>query len=384
MKQISILGSTGSIGTQALDVISRWPEEFSVCALTAGKNIDLLEKQIRAFRPRLAVAIEEQGALELRRRVADTSCRVAWGPEGLEEAASLPQADLALNAIVGVAGLKPTIWALEAGKQLALANKESLVCAGAIVMDLAARKGIRILPVDSEHSAIFQSLGGRPNGEIRRILLTASGGPFFGKSWDELADVTAAEALKHPNWSMGSKITVDSSTMMNKGFEVIEALWLFGLKPEQAEVLVHRESVLHSAVEFEDGCVIGQMSPPDMRLPIQYALTYPRRLPGNWPQLDLFSVGKLTFCPPDRQAFPCLALCEEAARRGGDRGAVINAANEAAAELFLQGKIGYRQIYQLCRQALEDNAFTPAPGLEQIFETDARVRRQTRRLALGD
>lgn len=384
MKQISILGSTGSIGTQALDVISRWPEEFSVCALTAGKNIDLLEKQIRAFRPRLAVAIEEQGALELRRRVADTSCRVAWGLEGLEEAASLPQADLALNAIVGVAGLKPTIWALEAGKQLALANKESLVCAGAIVMDLAARKGIRILPVDSEHSAIFQSLGGRPNSEIRRILLTASGGPFFGKSWDELADVTAAEALKHPNWSMGSKITVDSSTMMNKGFEVIEALWLFGLKPEQAEVLVHRESILHSAVEFEDGCVIGQMSPPDMRLPIQYALTYPRRLPGNWPQLDLFSVGKLTFCPPDRQAFPCLALCEEAARRGGDRGAVINAANEAAAELFLQGKIGYRQIYQLCRQALEDNAFTPAPGLEQIFETDARVRRQTRRLALGD
>lgn len=384
MKQISILGSTGSIGTQALDVISRWPEEFSVCALTAGKNIDLLEKQIRAFRPRLAVAIEEQGALELRRRVADTACRVAWGLEGLEEAASLPQADLALNAIVGVAGLKPTIWALEAGKQLALANKESLVCAGAIVMDLAARKGIRILPVDSEHSAIFQSLGGRPNGEIRRILLTASGGPFFGKSWDELADVTAAEALKHPNWSMGSKITVDSSTMMNKGFEVIEALWLFGLKPEQAEVLVHRESILHSAVEFEDGCVIGQMSPPDMRLPIQYALTYPRRLPGNWPQLDLFSVGKLTFCPPDRQAFPCLALCEEAARRGGDRGAVINAANEAAAELFLQGKIGYRQIYQLCRQALEDNAFTPAPGLEQIFETDARVRRQTRRLALGD
>lgn len=384
MKQISILGSTGSIGTQALDVISRWPEEFSVCALTAGKNIDLLEKQIRAFRPRLAVAIEEQGALELRRRVADTSCRVAWGLEGLEEAASLPQADLALNAIVGVAGLKPTIWALEAGKQLALANKESLVCAGAIVMDLAARKGIRILPVDSEHSAIFQSLGGRPNSEIRRILLTASGGPFFGKSWDELAGVTAAEALKHPNWSMGSKITVDSSTMMNKGFEVIEALWLFGLKPEQAEVLVHRESILHSAVEFEDGCVIGQMSPPDMRLPIQYALTYPRRLPGNWPQLDLFSVGKLTFCPPDRQAFPCLALCEEAARRGGDRGAVINAANEAAAELFLQGKIGYRQIYQLCRQALEDNAFTPAPGLEQIFEIDARVRRQTRRLALGD
>lgn len=384
MKKISVLGSTGSIGTQALDVIARWPEEFSVCALAAGRNIDLLEDQIRAFRPQLASIAEEQAALELRRRVADTSCRVVWGREGLEEAASFPQADMALNALVGVAGLNPTVWALEAGKQLALANKESLVCAGEIVMNLAAQKGIRILPVDSEHSAIFQSLGGYPNSAIRRILLTASGGPFFGKSWDELERVTAAEALKHPNWSMGSKITVDSSTMMNKGFEVIEALWLFELKPEQAEVVIHRESVLHSAVELEDGCVIGQMSPPDMRLPIQYALTYPRRLPGNWPRLDLFSVGKMTFCRPDRQAFPCLDLCEQAGRQGGDRGAVLNAANEVAVELFLQGKIGYRQIYQLCRQALEDNAFTPAPSLNQIFETDSRVRRQTRRLALSD
>ncbi len=384
MKKVSILGSTGSIGTQALDVISRWPEEFSVCALAAGRNIDLLEEQIRAFRPQLASVAEERAALELRRRTADTPCRVVWGQEGLEEAASFPQADIALNALVGVAGLNPTIWALEAGKQLALANKESLVCAGEIVMDLAAQKGIRILPVDSEHSAIFQSLGNYPNSAIRRIWLTASGGPFFGRDWEELADVKAADALKHPNWSMGSKITVDSSTMMNKGFEVIEALWLFGLKPERAEVVVHRESVLHSAVEFEDGCVIGQMSPPDMRLPIQYALTYPRRLPGNWPRLDLFSVGKLTFCPLDRQALPCLALCEQAGRQGGDRGVVLNAANEIAVELFLQGKIGYRQIYQLCRQALDDNEFTPAPTRKQIFETDAKVRRQTRRLALAD
>lgn len=384
MKQISILGSTGSIGTQALDVASRWPEEFSVCALAAGRNIDLLEQQIRAFRPQIASVMEEQGALELRRRVADTPCRVVWGQEGLEEAASFPQAEVVLNALVGVAGLRPTIWALKAGKQLALANKESLVCAGQIVMELPARKGVSILPVDSEHSAVFQSLGDHPASAVRRVLLTASGGPFFGNSWEELADAKAADALKHPNWSMGSKITVDSSTMMNKGFEVIEALWLFGLKPEQVEVVVHRESVLHSAVEFEDGCVIGQMSPPDMRLPIQYALTYPRRLPGNWPRLDLFSVGKLTFCPPDRQAFPCLALCEQAGRRGGDRGAVINAANEVAVELFLQGKIGYRQIYQLCGQALDDNEFTPSPSLEQIFEIDAQVRRQTRRLALED
>lgn len=383
MEQIAILGSTGSIGTQALDVVARWPDRFSVCALTAGKNIDLLERQIRQFRPRLACLAEEQATLELRCRVADTNCRVVWGQEGLAQAAAMPEAQVVLNALVGVAGLRPTIWALEAGKQLALANKESLVCAGQIVMELARRKGIRILPVDSEHSAIFQSLGDRPVSWIRRILLTASGGPFFGKSWDELAEVKAADALKHPNWSMGSKITVDSSTMMNKGFEVMEALWLFDLKPEQVEVVVHRESILHSAVEFADGCVIGQMSPPDMRLPIQYALTYPQRLPGNWPLLDLFQAGKLTFCPPDRQAFPCLALCEQAGRQGGDRGAVLNAANEAAVELFLQGKIGYQQIYQLCRQALEDHAFLPSPSLEQIFQIDAQVRRQTRKLALG-
>lgn len=383
MKHLSILGSTGSIGTQALDVAAAHPEEFVVEALAARRSGTKLEEQARRFRPKLVALQDEEEAAQLKKRLADTAIRVEAGEEGVLACAALEDCDTVLNALVGIAGLRPTVAALEAGHTLALANKESLVCAGGLVMELARQKGRPILPVDSEHSAIFQALGGRPLEEVRRLVLTASGGPFFGRQREELACVTAQDALRHPNWSMGAKITIDSATMMNKGFEVIEALWLFGVAPEQVEVVVHRESILHSAVEFTDGCVMAQMSPPDMRLPIQYALTYPRRMEGHWPRLDLAKVGQLTFCPPDRENFPCLPLCEQAGKQGGDRGCVINAANEVAVELFLQGKIGYTEIYELARQAVEQIPYVQAPTLEQIFAIDAAVRQQTRQAAVG-
>ena len=383
MKHLSILGSTGSIGTQALDVAAAHPEEFAVEALAARRSGTKLEEQARRFRPKLVVLQDEEEAAQLKKRLADTAIRVEAGEEGVLACAALEDCDTVLNALVGIAGLRPTVAALEAGHTLALANKESLVCAGGLVMELARQKGRLILPVDSEHSAIFQAMGGRPLEEVRRLVLTASGGPFFGRQREELACVTAQDALRHPNWSMGAKITIDSATMMNKGFEVIEALWLFGVAPEQVEVVVHRESILHSAVEFTDGCVMAQMSPPDMRLPIQYALTYPRRMEGHWPRLDLAKVGQLTFCPPDRENFPCLPLCEQAGKQGGDRGCVINAANEVAVELFLQGKIGYTEIYELARQAVEQIPYVQAPTLEQIFAIDAAVRQQTRQAAVG-
>ena len=383
MKHLSILGSTGSIGTQALDGAAAHPEEFAEGALAARRSGTKLEEQARRFRPKLVVLQDEEEAAQLKKRLADTAIRVEAGEEGVLACAALEDCDTVLNALVGIAGLRPTVAALEAGHTLALANKESLVCAGGLVMELARQKGRPILPVDSEHSAIFQALGGRPLEEVRRLVLTASGGPFFGRQREELACVTAQDALRHPNWSMGAKITIDSATMMNKGFEVIEALWLFGVAPEQVEVVVHRESILHSAVEFTDGCVMAQMSPPDMRLPIQYALTYPRRMEGHWPRLDLAKVGQLTFCPPDRENFPCLPLCEQAGKQGGDRGCVINAANEVAVELFLQGKIGYTEIYELARQAVEQIPYVQAPTLEQIFAIDAAVRQQTRQAAVG-
>ena len=314
MKHLSILGSTGSIGTQALDVAAAHPEEFVVEALAARRSGTKLEEQARRFRPKLVALQDEEEATQLKKRLVDTAIRVEAGEEGVLACAALEDCDTVLNALVGIAGLRPTVAALEAGHTLALANKESLVCAGGLVMELARQKGRPILPVDSEHSAIFQALGGRPLEEVRRLVLTASGGPFFGRQREELACVTAQDALRHPNWSMGAKITIDSATMMNKGFEVIEALWLFGVAPEQVEVVVHRESILHSAVEFTDGCVMAQMSPPDMRLPIQYALTYPRRMEGHWPRLDLAKVGQLTFCPPDRENFPCLCVSRRANR----------------------------------------------------------------------
>ena len=338
MKHLSILGSTGSIGTQALDVAAAHPEEFAVEALAARRSGTKLEEQARRFRPKLVVLQDEEEAAQLKKRLADTAIRVEAGEEGVLACAALEDCDTVLNALVGIAGLRPTVAALEAGHTLALANKESLVCAGGLVMELARQKGRPILPVDSEHSAIFQALGGRPLEEVRRLVLTASGGPFFGRQREELACVTAQDALRHPNWSMGAKITIDSATMMNKGFEVIEALWLFGVAPEQVEVVVHRESILHSAVEFTDGCVMAQMSPPDMRLPIQYALTYPRRMEGHWPRLDLAKVGQLTFCPPDRENFPCLPLCEQAGKQGGDPGCVINAADESGGGAVFAGQ----------------------------------------------
>ena len=382
MKKITILGSTGSIGTQTLEV-ARTNQDIEVTALAAGRNITLLEQQIREFRPKLAAVWDEEDAKTLRTAVKDLDVRVLSGMDGLIEVCTEPSAEIVVTAIVGMIGIRPTIAAMEAGKDIALANKETLVTAGHIIMPLAERTGVKILPVDSEHSAIFQALGGRPLEEVRRLVLTASGGPFFGRQREELACVTAQDALRHPNWSMGAKITIDSATMMNKGFEVIEALWLFGVAPEQVEVVVHRESILHSAVEFTDGCVMAQMSPPDMRLPIQYALTYPRRMEGHWPRLDLAKVGQLTFCPPDRENFPCLPLCEQAGKQGGDRGCVINAANEVAVELFLQGKIGYTEIYELARQAVEQIPYVQAPTLEQIFAIDAAVRQQTRQAAVG-
>ena len=373
MKNISIIGSTGSIGTQALDVVREG--DFAVCALAAGRNAALLEQQARAVRPQYAVLADEKEAKKLKTALADTSVRVMGGEDAVCAAAALEQADLILNAAVGIAGLRPTLAAIETGKTLDLANKESLVCGGARVMELAKKKGVSILPVDSEHSAIFQSMGNRPLEEVRRVLLTASGGPFFGKSREELGGMTAKEALRHPNWSMGKKITVDSATMMNKGFEVMEAVWLFGLAPEQVEVLVHRESILHSAVEFRDGCVMAQLSEPDMRLPIQLALTWPQRQEGAIKPLDLTQIGALTFQKPDRENFPCLGLCEDAIRQGGDRGAVINGANEVAVALFLEGKIGFLDIYEMCAQALRDQPFRENPTIQEILEIDAQVRR---------
>lgn len=381
-KTVAVLGSTGSIGRQTLQVVQELG--LTVAALTANRQVDLLEQQARQLHPKLAVLYDRAAAGELRLRLSDTDIRVAEGPEGLLEAATLPEADTVVTAVMGSVGLEPTLAAIREKKRIALANKETLVCAGELVMAEAERCGAEIVPVDSEHSAIFQSLQGcRDRREVKRLLLTCSGGPFFGLSHEELEHKTPADALKHPNWSMGAKITIDSATMMNKGFEVIEALWLFGVAPEQVEVVVHRESILHSAVEFTDGCVMAQMSPPDMRLPIQYALTYPRRMEGHWPRLDLAKVGQLTFCPPDRENFPCLPLCEQAGKQGGDRGCVINAANEVAVELFLQGKIGYTEIYELARQAVEQIPYVQAPTLEQIFAIDAAVRQQTRQAAVG-
>lgn len=372
---ISLLGSTGSIGRQSLDVIAACG--MRVAALTANRDVEQMEKQCRRFQPELAVMMDPEAAASLRLRLADTPIRVAEGMEGLLEAASLEAADTVLTAVVGIVGLRPTLAAIRAGKRIALANKETLVCAGELVSDAAAWSGSQVVPVDSEHSAIFQCLQGcQDRGEVRRLILTASGGPFWGWKGEDLAGVTVEQALAHPNWNMGAKISVDSATMMNKGFEVMEAVWLFGLAPEQVEVLVHRESILHSAVEFRDGCVMAQLSEPDMRLPIQLALTWPQRQEGAIKPLDLTQIGSLTFQKPDRENFPCLSLCEDAIRQGGDRGAVINGANEVAVALFLEGKIGFLDIYEMCAQALRDQPFRENPTIQEILEIDRAVRAQ--------
>ena len=371
-RTISILGSTGSIGRQSLEVIAALG--FSVGALTAHRSVELLEQQARQFKPRLVVLTDPDAAADLKVRLADTSIRVASGPEGVPEAAALPEADTVVTAVVGVAGLVPTLAAIDAGKRIALANKETLVCAGELVMERAREKGAEIIPVDSEHSALFQSLEGNSRGEVKRLILTASGGPFFGKSHAELEHVTRAQALKHPNWSMGAKITIDSATMMNKGLEFIEAMRLYDMPPEKISIVIHRESIVHSLVEYCDGAVLAQLGAPDMRLPIQYALTWPARCPGPADTLDLLTCGPLHFAPPDLEAFPCLALAMGAARTGGTAPAIMNGANEVAVARFLADEIGFYDIPRLVEDALSQVPTVPAPGLEEILAADAAGR----------
>lgn len=378
MRRISILGSTGSIGTQALDVADCTGAQ--VAALTANRSVGRLEEQIRRYRPRYAALSDEEAARDLKVRVADTGCRIGAGQEGVCEAARLADVDTVLNSVVGIAGLLPTMAAIEAGnRRLALANKETLVAGGRIVMDAAKQAGVDILPVDSEHSAIFQCLQGKaPNGALKRILLTASGGPFFGKTREELESITPAQALKHPNWDMGAKITIDSATLMNKGLELIEAVWLFGVKPEQVHIVVHRESVVHSMVEYDDHSVIAQMGVPDMRIPIQYALTYPDRVKSPVKELNFDYYPALTFSKPDEDTFRCLPLCREAIRRGGLYPAAANGANEQAVALFLEGKIGFLKIADLVEKAMEAQSWVKEPTLEEILAADQAARAQVR------
>ena len=371
---ISLLGSTGSIGRQALEVIAA--EDMAVAALTANRDVDRLEEQCRRFRPALAVMMDPAAASDLRVRLADTGIRVAAGMDGLLEAAVLPQADTVLTAVVGIVGLRPTLAAVETGKRIALANKETLVCGGELVMDGAARSGAEIVPVDSEHSALFQCLQGcRDRGAVRRLILTASGGPFWGWRAEQLAHVTVEQALAHPNWSMGAKISVDSATMMNKGLEFIEAMRLYRLPPEKISIVVHRESIVHSLVEYCDNAILAQLGVPDMRLPIQYALTWPARTTAVAKPLDLLTCPPLTFHAPDYDSFPCLSLALEAARTGGTATAALNGANEAAVALFLAGKISFGEIAQRVEHALATVPVAQRPELEDVLAADQAARR---------
>ncbi len=372
MKKIAILGSTGSIGTQTLEIV-REQKDICVTALAAGKNIRLLEEQIREFRPSLVCVGDEEKAAELKRNIADLSVRVVTGMEGLVEVAVEPESEILVTAIVGMVGIRPTIAAIEAGKTIALANKETLVTAGHLIIPLAKKHKVQILPVDSEHCAIFQSLQGNEGNRIHKILLTASGGPFRGRTREELADVTLEDALKHPNWSMGRKITIDSSTLVNKGLEVMEAKWLFGVELDQIQVVVHPQSVIHSAVEYEDGAVIAQLGTPDMRLPIQYALYYPNRRPLSGKRLDLFELGSLTFEKPDVSAFRGLSLAYEAMKKGGNVPTIFNAANERAVALFLERKIPYLEIPELIEASMNEIAYRKAPDVEEILATEQAV-----------
>lgn len=350
-KVITVLGSTGSIGTQALEVMEM--QGYTALALTASTNVDIIEKQIRKFKPKFAAMVDEKSARDLKIRVADTDTKVLSGMDGVCEIAAL-KADYVLNSIVGMAGLRPTVSAIELGNNIALANKETLVAGGQLVMDLAKKHNVKILPVDSEHSAIFQSMQGcADKKEIKRLILTASGGPFFGKKRDELQNVTVKEALNHPNWSMGAKITIDSASMMNKGLELIEAVWLFGMKPADIDIVVHRQSVVHSLVEYVDNSVIAQLGVPDMRIPIQYALTYPNRIPSPVKQLSLTDYGTLTFDKPDYETFGLIDVCRRAIDDGGLCPACANAANEEANLAFRNGKIKFLQIEELVRAAVE-------------------------------
>ena len=369
MRKITILGSTGSIGTQTLDVV-RENKDITVVGISAGKNIRLLEQQIREFSPRLAVVWDEEDARALQETVRDLSVKVAWGMEGLLELASMEEADLMVTAIVGMIGLRPTIAAIQAGKDIALANKETLVTAGHLIMPLAREKGVSILPVDSEHSAIFQALHGEKKAQVRKLLITASGGPFRGRSKKELEQVTPADALKHPNWDMGQKITIDSATLVNKGLEVMDARWLFDVDLDQIQVVVQPQSVIHSMVEFCDGAVMAQLGTPDMRLPIQYALYYPDRRPLPGDRLDFWKMHELTFERPDTDTFRGLPLAMEAARAGGTMATVFNAANERAVAKFLKEEIRFLDIYEIIGETMARHRICPNPGLDEILETE--------------
>lgn len=373
MKTIALLGSTGSIGRQSLEVAEALG--LTVTALTANRSVELLEDQCRKFRPRLAVCMDPAAAADLKLRLADTGVRVSGGMEGLLEAATLDGTDTVLTAVMGMVGLRPTLAALELGRRVALANKETLVCAGELVMETARRSGGSVVPVDSEHSAIFQCLQGcHDRGEVRRLILTASGGPFFGRRREELEDVTAAQALRHPNWSMGAKITVDSATMMNKGLEVIEAMRLYGMPLEKISVVIHRESIIHSLVEYCDNAILAQLGTADMRLPIQYALTWPERTAGPASPLDLLNCPPLTFAPPDEENFPCLALARAAARTGGTATAILSGANEVAVGDFLAGKIGFGEIARRVARAMDAVPVVQNPTLTEILDADAAAR----------
>ena len=377
---VSILGSTGSIGRQSLDIISRLPD-VKVAALTAGTSVERMAQQCRQFRPELAVMATQEAAQQLSELIKDLPTRVSWGEEGLIEAATIPSADCVITAVVGMVGLKPTLAAIRAKKRIGLANKETLVCAGEIVMDEAEKHGVEIIPVDSEHSAIFQCLmGSGEKKEVKRLILTCSGGPFFGMSRKQLENVTKADALKHPNWKMGAKITIDCATLMNKGLEVIEAMRLYRMPIEQVDVVVHRQSIIHSMVEFVDGAVMAQMGAPDMRLPIQLALTYPERIPCPVDGLDLLSCGPLTFSKPDLENFPCLALAYQCAKKGGTACPAMNGANEEAVAMYLRDEIGFYDIYRLVSSAGDSVPFIANPTLEEILETDRLAREAVRRL----
>ena len=377
---ISILGSTGSIGRQTLDIVDHLG--IRVAALTAGSNVDRMAQQCQKYKPMLAVMASQAAAVQLLEKISGLDTRVMWGEEGLIAAATIPEVECVITAVVGMVGLKPTLAAIREGKRIGLANKETLVCAGELVMAEADRYGAQIIPVDSEHSAIFQCLMGMDRKEeLKRIILTCSGGPFYGMSRDQLGKVTKADALRHPNWKMGAKITVDCATLMNKGLEVIEAMRLYRMPLERVDVVIHRQSIVHSMVEFTDGAVMAQLGSPDMRLPIQLAMTYPRRLPSPVEPLNLLTCGDLSFTAPDMEAFPCLALARECAAKGGTACPVMNGANEEAVAMFLNDEIGFYDIYRLVKLAVDTVPYIQNPDLEQILESDRLARVAVRQFA---
>ncbi len=380
MKSINLLGSTGSIGVQTLDVARA--HGYKIESLTAYSNVDIIENQIREFRPQYVALVDEKAAADLKVRVADLPVKVLSGLEGVSFCAAEGKGNITLNSVVGMAGLKPTVDAINAGKTIALANKETLVAGGKLVTDAAKKNNVSILPVDSEHSAIFQCLLGSPrNAALKRIILTASGGPFFGKTREELQHVTLQDALKHPSWSMGQKITIDSATMFNKGLELIEAVWLFDIDPQKIDIVVHRESIVHSLIEYDDNSVIAQLGHPDMRLPIQFAITYPDRFPSPERQLDLWEVGNLSFYKPDYETFPCMDICRDAISKGGLYPAAVNCANEEANLLFRQGKISFLRIPELISEASEYVDKKSEYTLEDVYNTDSLMREKVRELA---